>query len=284
MISVKVWTPETDNFIHKRSISEEKTNQILMKRAMNENIMKQPKKNLQINREEEINNWISNIQNINKNKDLNKDLDNNSNLDNNNPNINSNNALKNNTKKSSPYKKINFYTCICCKLELARSEFSNIELAKIHNRKRCMNCQKKTEKKYREKNEETIWENAIKMGHVIDGFCPERLRENFRNKGIWSETYQEKCRQIQLSLELTGISNKNLDNETEIDLIEDTIIVDNQGVDTNNEIVKNYVYKSIPGVYEIPYEISNKLVEKFGKKFKIVENIYKLFQPDTLGV
>ena len=95
MISVKVWSPETDNFIHKRSISEEKTNQILMKRAMNENIIKQPKKNLQINREEEINNWISNIQNINKNKDLNKDLNNNSNLDNNNnPNINSNNVLK----------------------------------------------------------------------------------------------------------------------------------------------------------------------------------------------
>lgn len=281
MLSVKVWTPETDNFIHKRSISEEKTNQILMKRAMKENIIKQPQKNL-INRDEEINDWITNIQNINSNNknNLNNDLNNN----NNNPNINTNNIVKNNTKKSSPYKKINFYTCICCKLELARSEFSNIELAKIHNRKRCMNCQKKTEKKYREKNEETIWENAIKMGHVIDGFCPERLRENFRNKGIWSETYQEKCRQIQLSLELTGISNKNLDNETEIDLIEDTIIVDNQGVDTNNEIVKNYVYKSIPGVYEIPYEISNKLVEKFGKKFKIVENIYKLFQPDTLGV
>ena len=31
MISVKVWT-ETYNFIHKRSISEEKTNQILMKK------------------------------------------------------------------------------------------------------------------------------------------------------------------------------------------------------------------------------------------------------------
>ena len=65
---------------------------------------------------------------------MNEDLNNNSNLDNNNPNINSNNVLKNNTKKSSPYKKINFYTCICCKLELARSEFSN-ELAKIHNEK-----------------------------------------------------------------------------------------------------------------------------------------------------
>lgn len=279
MLSVKVWKPETDNFIHKRSISEEKTNQILMKRAMKENIIKQPQKNL-INRDEEINNWITNIQNINSNNknNLNNDLNNNDN------NANTNNIVKNNTKKSSPYKKINFYTCICCKLELARSEFSNIELAKIHNRKRCMNCQKKIEKKYREKNEETIWENAIKMGHVIDGFCPERLRENFRNKGIWSETYQEKCRQIQLSLELTGISNKNLDNETEIDLIEDTIIIDNQGVNSNNEIVKNYVYKSIPGVYEIPYEISNKLVEKFGKKFKIVENIYKLFQPDTLGI
>ena len=83
------------------------------------------------------------------------------------------------------------------------------------------------QKKNMEKNEETIWENAIKMGHVIDGFCPERLRENFRNKGAWSEIYQEKCRQIQLSLELTGISNKT-NNETEIDLIEDTIIVDNQ--------------------------------------------------------
>ena len=58
------------------------------------------------------------------------------------------------------------------------------------------------------------------------------------------------------------------------------MIIDN----VNNNSCKNYIYKSIPGVYEIPTEISDKLITKFGKKFKIVENIYKLFKPETLGV
>ena len=99
---------------------------------------------------------------------------------------------------------------------------------------------KKTEKN-REKMKKQFGKTQLRWDDVIDGFYPERLRENLEIKEYGLKPIKKKCQR--LSLELTGISNKKLDNETEIDLIEDNN-VDNQGVDSNNEIVKNYVYKS----------------------------------------
>ena len=29
---------------------------------------------------------------------------------------------------------------------------------------------------------------SIKIVYIIDGFCPERRKNKFRNKGIWSDT------------------------------------------------------------------------------------------------
>ena len=115
------------------------------------------------------------------------------------------------------------------------------------------------------------------MGHIIDGYCPEKFRNSFKAKGIWSEEYMEKCKQLQLSLELSGPIDDNIEENLN-DKIDDSVIV-------NDLILKNdYIYKTVPGEYVIPEEICDKLYDKFGRKLKVKENIYKLFQPNTLGI
>jgi len=259
-MKVKVWTPINDTFINKEPLNQDKI------KIIHETKKKEEEKKLEINvnnkiindSDNQICNWLDNIKNTNLEQ----------------KNFNDN---ENKNKTSSPYKPSFFIRCIGCNQELCRDKFSIEELAKIDTRKRCIECKKIITKKYREKNEESIWESALKMGHIIDGYCPEKFRNSFKAKKIWSEEYMEKCKQLQLSLELSGPIDEhikeNINNK-----------IDDSGIVNDLVLKNNYIYKSVPGKYVIPEEICNKLYNKFGRKLKVKENIYKLFQPNTLGV